>query len=81
MAAVWQLRVYENQQPVHATEGIGPVELGRQMPGEPGPFAEVHDSLGRRLIIARLDDDSISRKHVRLDLLPDGKVRLAYLCL
>src|SRR5687767_14470735 len=81
MSAAWQLRVYENQRLVHTTEGIGPVELGRQMPGEPGPFSEVRDSLGRRLVIARLDEDTVSRRHVRFDFLPDGRVRLANLSL
>src|SRR5919109_1866312 len=81
MSVAWQLRVYEHQRLVHTTEGIGPVELGRQMPGEPGPFSEVRDSLGRRLVIARLDEDTVSRKHVRIDPLPDGRVRLANLSL
>jgi adenylate cyclase len=81
MSVAWQLRVYEQQRLVHTTEGVGPVELGRQMPGEPGPFSEVRDSLGRRLVIARLDEDTVSRKHVRIEPLPDGRVRLANLSL
>src|SRR4051794_12494473 len=81
MSAAWQLRVYEHQRLVHTTEGFGPVELGRQMPGEAGPFSEARDSLGRRLVIARLDEAPVSRKHVRIAPLPDGRVRLANLSL
>src|SRR5438105_12788551 len=79
MSAAWQLRVYEQRRLVHSAEGSGPLEMGRQTVGEPGPFAETNNTAGRRLVIARLEDDSVSRKHVRLDPLTDGRIRLANL--
>ncbi|HEX3151670.1 MAG TPA: adenylate/guanylate cyclase domain-containing protein [Gemmataceae bacterium] len=79
MAVGWQLRIYENQRLVHSTDGTGAIELGRQAVGEPGPFAEVRDASVRRLVIARLDEDTVSRKHVRLDALADGRIRLGNL--
>ena len=79
MSAPWQLRIYENQRLVHSAEGNGAVELGRQAVGEPAPFGEVKDTSPRRMVIARLDEDTVSRKHLRLDPLPDGRVRVANL--
>jgi len=79
MAADWQLRVYEQQRLVHTLEGSGSIELGRQTVGEPAPFGEIRDSSVRRLIIARFDEDSVSRKHVRLDPLPNDQVRVTNL--
>ena len=79
MSAPWQLRIYEQQRLVHTAEGTGTVELGRQAVGEPGPFAEVRDSGVRRVVIARLDEDTVSRKHVRLEPLADGRLRLTNL--
>jgi adenylate cyclase len=79
MSLPWQIRIYEQQRLVHTAEGTGTVELGRQAVGEPGPFAEVRDSGVRRVVIARLDEDTVSRKHVRLEPLPDGKLKLTNL--
>jgi adenylate cyclase len=79
MAVGWQLRIYENQRLVHTADGTGVIELGRQAVGEPGPFAEVRDSSIRRLVIARLDEDTVSRKHVRLEAMLDGRIRLSNL--
>jgi adenylate cyclase len=79
MSAPWQLRIYEQQRLVHTAEGTGTVELGRQAVGEPGPFADVRDSGVRRVVIARLDEDTVSRKHVRIEPLADGRVRLTNL--
>lgn len=79
MSLPWQLRIYEQQRLVHTAEGTGTIELGRQAVGEPGPFAEVRDSGARRLVIARLDEDTVSRKHVRLEPLPDGRLKLTNL--
>ena len=79
MADGWQLRIYEHQRLVHTADGTGTIELGRQAVGEPGPFGEVRDSSVRRLVIARLDEDTVSRKHVRIEQLAEGRVRVANL--
>ena len=79
MSAAWQLRIYEQRRLVHGADGAGSIELGRQMVGEPGPYAETRSAAGRRIIIARLEDDTVSRKHVRLEELPHGGIRVANL--
>jgi adenylate cyclase len=79
MSAAWQLRIYEQQRLVHTLDGEEAVVLGRQTVGEPGPFTVVRDGDLRRLVIARLDEDTVSRKHVRLDPLDDGRLRLSNL--
>lgn len=77
--SAWLLRFYEQQRLVHTLEGDGAIELGRQVVGEPGPFAEVMDSGTRRLVMARLDEDTVSRKHLRIEAVADGRVRLTNL--
>jgi adenylate cyclase len=79
MSAPWQLRIYETQKLVHTLDGDGPVVLGRQAVGEAGPFNETRDGSTRRLVIARLDEDTVSRKHLRIEPLPDGRLRLSNL--
>jgi hypothetical protein len=51
------LRLYERQRLVYWGEFDGPVELGRQMTGEPGPFAERQIEVGLwRLVFAHADE-------------------------
>ncbi len=79
MPVAWELRIYEDRRLVHTVEGAESIELGRQMVGEPGPFAETAGPTGRRLIIAKLEDDTVSRKHLRLESTPNGGIRVANL--
>jgi adenylate cyclase len=72
----WQIRVYDKQQLVFSGECTGEVELGRQSDDREEPFAQKQQPGGCRLVIARLDEDSVSRKHAALEPLPDGRVRV-----
>jgi adenylate cyclase len=72
-----QIRVYENQQLLHAGAVDGPCELGRQEDRWEKLFSQKRNAAGLwRLVIARLEDHTVSRRHVRLEPLPDGRVRV-----
>jgi adenylate cyclase len=58
----------------------GPLELGRQRAGESGPYQHQPACEGTpaRLIIApQQDKDNISRRHLTLTPLPDGRVQVS----
>jgi adenylate cyclase len=69
----WQIRIYEGEQLLHSAALAGPVELGRQAQGEGGPFACTEDGGRRRLVIAGINESSVSRKHVLLTPMSDGQ--------
>jgi adenylate cyclase len=76
----WQIRVYEKQQLVYAEEGAGPLELGRQeSEHEAGPYTTKTEGGRRRIVIARLDEDTVSRQHALLEPLAEGRLRLTNL--
>jgi adenylate cyclase len=70
------LRVYDNQQLVGSLEAVPPVELGRQADGEPPPYRLLQDAGISRLVLARLEEATVSRKHARLEWLADGRLRI-----
>jgi adenylate cyclase len=72
----WQIRIYENQQLVHSDTFHGPLELGRQVKGEEGPFYRCYKGPLARLVIATLEENSISRRHVLLDRQGNGSMRI-----
>ena len=63
----WQLSIYDGRGLVFSTTIDGPIELGRQQRWEQDPYQEIDTPLGKRLIIARFDEDSISREHARIE--------------
>ncbi len=79
MTASLEIRIYEDQQLVYSGEADGPVELGRQSEGEEGPYVQRPVADGRRLVIARLDELSISRKHALVEPMSEGRIRLTNL--
>lgn len=71
-----EYRIYNRQQHVFTAELTGPVELGRQDKGEEGPYHH-HPITGKnRLIVARFDEDNISRKHVLIEPQTGGQIRV-----
>jgi sigma-B regulation protein RsbU (phosphoserine phosphatase) len=72
----WQILVYEHQDIVYEVECSGPVELGRQDEGEGAPFWGKAEGGRFRIVLARLDERSVARKHLSVEPLPDGRVRL-----
>ncbi len=79
MSSGLEYRIYDRQQLVYSTELSGQVELGRQDKGEDKPFHQSQKSGLWRLILARFDEDQISRKHVLVEPLPDRRLRLTNL--
>jgi adenylate cyclase len=75
----WQVNIYENGQLLHSAQRSGPLELGRQDEGEPGPYTQRMLTGRYRLIIARREEQTISRRHVLLEECPDGRVRVTNL--
>src|SRR5262245_18229949 len=79
MAVAWEYRIYDQQQLAHSAEVEGAVELGRQFKGEDGPYCAKREDDRTRLVLARYDDDKISRRHVLVEPLPDRKLRITNL--
>ena len=79
MSAAYQIRVYENQQLLHSFECEGVVELGRQAEGESGPFRQKRDAGRTRLVIAHLNEPSLSRKHVLIEPIAEERFRITNL--
>ena len=80
MVSPWQLYVYEGSKRVSALEGgSGAVELGRQSAREEPLYSTSWASGRQRLVIARLDEDTISRQHVLLEPAGAERVRLTNL--
>jgi adenylate cyclase len=78
MSAIWQIRVYENHQLVHSGEVTGSVELGRQADLSEKPYSQKQDKPTDpwRVVIARLGDHNVSRRHALVEPLQGNRVRL-----
>lgn len=79
MSAPYQIRVYENQQLLHTFDCEGAAELGRQAEGESGPFRQKREAGRSRLVIAHLNEPSLSRKHVLIEPLAEDRFRVSNL--
>jgi adenylate cyclase len=75
----WQIQVTENHQVVYTGESDAPLELGRQ-----SDRCEIPYSLRRvddrwRVVIARLEEHHVSRRHALLEAVPPNRIRLTNL--
>jgi adenylate cyclase len=66
----WIVQVFEGGRQVSAVRGSGPVVLGRQDEASERLF----ECKGERLVIAERNEDNVSRRHVRLDIMSDTQV-------
>lgn len=73
------LCVYYRQRLTYATRLGTAMEIGRQQSGEPPPYSESVTDVGVRLIMAPSQERKISRRHVGLQRLPSGVVRVTSL--
>ncbi|MBI3462249.1 MAG: hypothetical protein HY000_04195 [Planctomycetes bacterium] len=73
------IRVYEEQQLVLLEVVDGPVELGRQRAEEHEPYSIRHQDDGWRVVIARLEEESVSRQHARVELLEPDQIQVTNL--
>src|SRR5947209_5691312 len=77
MTGSLQLLVYDKQQKVYQDEFAGPVELGRQRDGREVLYSTRRDGPRARLVIARLDEDTVSRDHALIEPVADDRVKLS----
>ena len=70
------IRVYERQQLVFHEEFCGPLELGRQSRRDDGLYSLKLIDGQWRLVIAPVEEATVSRKHVRIEPVAEGKVRV-----
>src|SRR3989442_4497127 len=78
MAGPLEYRIYDRQQHVFTAELVGAIELGRQDRGEEGPYTLLPKVGQSRLILAKFDEDKISRKHVLIEPLAGGYLKLTH---
>jgi adenylate cyclase len=80
MAGTLRIEVLENERSVYAHSFSGVVELGRQSDGHEELFSQRQIIPGYwRAVIARLDEDTLSRKHLKLEPTGDNCVRITNL--
>jgi adenylate cyclase len=72
----WQLRVFDNER-VYVAELTGPAEIGRQQSRDETQPAHKKVNDVWRVVIAPLDEVTISRRHLEVKPLPDGRFLLA----
>ncbi|HYT87156.1 MAG TPA: hypothetical protein VEL76_00420, partial [Gemmataceae bacterium] len=73
------LAVSNKQTLLCAGEFAEPIELGRQSAADEGLFQPQRDRDGWRIPIARPEEQELSRRYARLELLPDGRLQLTNL--
>ena len=75
------VKVYDRQRLILTSELNSPLELGRQRPDEPAPpCRRTQPGLSEaRIIVARLEETTVSRSHARLEPLTGGDVRITNL--
>ncbi len=78
MTAAIEVDIFDEQQRlVFSDEFEGSVELGRQSdPREPLFTSQAEGADRRRVAIAKLEEAAVSRRHVQIDVLPGGRVRV-----
>jgi adenylate cyclase len=81
MSHPFQIKIYDRQELVYeSAELTGPVELGRQTDDTDGPLFVLKRKADRqRLVIARMEEDTISRLHMLLEPIAKDRVRLTNL--
>ena len=74
-----RIQIYDNHQLVFADEFQEPVELGRQQSPDERRFVKQRESAGWRVAIARLGENAVSRRHVRVEPLAADRIRVTNL--
>jgi adenylate cyclase len=74
-----QIKVYDRQQVVYSGEFNGRIELGRQCEGEDVGRPKRQDNGTWRVVIARFDENTVSRMHALVEPLAENKIKLTNL--
>src|SRR5438105_15176691 len=75
----WQIQVCDNQQVVFTAEADAPVELGRQADRAEVPYSAKRVGDHWRVIVARLEEHNVSRRHALVEAAAQNCVRLTNL--
>src|SRR5687768_17507925 len=70
------VEVFDQGRSVYRASLDGQAEFGRQNQGEDPPYNQKRKGNIWRVIIARLDETTISRQHVEVEPLADGQLRV-----
>lgn len=76
MSSPLQIKIHDRRQLVYTTELTGTLELGRQSSAAETPYTHSRQGDQWRIVVARLDEAVVSRKHILVEPLADSKVRL-----
>jgi len=79
MAETLQISIFERHKLMHTADIEGPVELGRQDRGEGGPYSQTMQRNVRRIVIAPINEDAVSRRQLALEPLSNKKLRISNL--
>lgn len=74
-----QIRVYDRQQQVHSETFSGTVVLGRQRDSKEVLFSSRRDGERARLVIAPLQEDTVSREHACVEPLAGDRIKITNL--
>ena len=75
MGPTFKIQIFRKQRLAYAGELAGAVEMGRQQRADEPLFVEQLAPGGRRIAIARLEESTISRAHLRLEALSTDRFR------
>lgn len=65
--------------PLISVKCPGLIELGRQAEGEEGPYQSYQEGDHSRVVVARLDEQLVSRRHLAVKSLAAGQARITNL--
>src|SRR5688572_27475553 len=74
--SIMTVSVYSLRNKVFSTALTGSLEFGRQQSGEPTAYARVAGTDCDRVIIANLEEVTVSRRHLRITRLGDEKIQI-----
>jgi len=77
MNATWQVRVYERELLVHATDVTGPMMLGRQVAPDERLHSQARGLGWMRLAVAPIDSNAVSPRHALIEPQPTGTFRVS----
>lgn len=73
MTIPWQMRVYDNERLVYQADLMGPAEVGRQQSKDEKQPSHLEVNGRLRVVIAPLEEVTISRRHLEVNPQPDGQ--------